>query len=276
MATDSEAMHSYVDTLRLEQKIAIVEAALTLRTPSAADIEVINRPDWVQSIRRGTPSPLMNRVWLSRLSDAEADERIVETIATYQSLNLPLMWMLSPSSRPKNLAERLEARGFRHLVNVRGMLARVDDLVCLGGATRQENTTVEIVNAANIEEWLALYARAWNVDETTKDVVRKEMTAQFDQPTESHFAVVARYRGEACGAASVAVFDHFGLLLNAFVDPEVRRRGIFRSMVMARASILRERSIPYAVIHALEQTAAPLVRRMGFEDVCEMSAYTYP
>lgn len=264
------------DTLARDTKIAMIEAALVDRTPPSPDIECIVRPGWVQWIRRGVQSPLTNRIWLSRLSDEEADERIAATMATYRGLNLPLMWMLSPGSRPTNLAERLLAHGFRHMVDVRGMIARVDDIVKVAATSINPAIQVDIVDESNMEEWLTLYARGWNVDEATKNAVRREMKARFEQHDEKVLEVLARHEGEACGAANLAIYNGFALFLNGFVLPELRHKGVFRSMVAVRASILQQRNIPHGIIHALAQTAAPVVRRMGFEDVCEMSAYTYP
>ncbi len=264
------------DTMARDTKIAVIEAALIERTPPSSDIECIKRPGWVQWLRRGVQSPLTNRIWFSRLSDEEVDERIAETIATYRALNLPLMWMLSPGSRPTNLAERLLAHGFRHYVDVRGMIAHVDDILKAAATSINPAIQVTVVDESNMKDWLTLYARGWNVDEETKNAVRREMKARFEQPNERVIEVLARYEGEACGAASLDIFNGFGLFLNGFVLPELRHKGVFRSMVAARASILKQRNIPFGVIHALAQTAAPIVHRLGFEDVCEMSAYTYP
>lgn len=276
MTTHSEAPDPRVDGLGHDQKIALVESALLARAPQSSDIECIRSPEWVQWIRRGVPSILTNRVWFSRMSEEEADQRIAKTVATYRALNLPLMWMLSPSTRPKNLSERLLAHGFRHLVDVRGMVARVGDILKKSQLTTNDAIRIEVVNESNIEEWLAIYARGWNVNEEAKDAVRKEMHTRFAQNADKSIDILARYEGRPCGSASLAIFDNLGLFMNGFVDPEVRQRGIFRAMVVARAAILQGRSIPHAVIHALAHSAAPLMCRMGFEDICAMSAYTYP
>ena len=168
------------------------------------------------------------------------------------------------------------AHGFRHMVDVRGMFARVTDILKMAQLPTNNAIQIEVVNESNIEEWLEIYARGWSVNEEVKNAVRKEMHLRFAHNVDNCIDILARYEGRPCGTATLAILDDLGLFLNGFVDPEVRHRGIFRAMGIARAEILQGRSIPHAVIHALAHSAAPLVCRMGFEDICAMSAYTYP
>ncbi len=262
--------------LDLQRKIEMIEAGLTRRVIPYAGIEYIVEKSWVQSIHRGVPSALSNRVWFSDLADQEANDRIKQTLATYQSLQVPFMWMLSPNSRPSDLAVRLVAHGFRLTARVRGMLADVDSLMRMGGDAAGTNICVEMVNESNMYEWIEVVARGWEMAQAAEDAMRSAMKVRFAEDCDKMIEFLARCEGIACGASTLERYENFGLFMNGFVKSEYRGRGVFRAMVIARAAWLKERNVPLAAIHALEETAAPLALRMGFEDVCKISAYSSP
>src|SRR5437588_3525685 len=57
------------------------------------------------------PFPLFNAVTRVCLTDADAEARIAELVDRVRARRVPLLWWVTPSSRPRNLARRLEAHG---------------------------------------------------------------------------------------------------------------------------------------------------------------------
>jgi predicted acetyltransferase len=60
--------------------------------------------------------------------------------------------------------------------------------------------------------------------------------------------------------------------VGAAVDPEVRRQGIYHTLLAHRLREIKRRELP-AVIHCLENTSAPICLKLGFEKVCEIYSF---
>lgn len=260
--------------LDFQRKIDIVEAGLIKHIFRDSNTEYILEPGWVQSISRHIPAPMANRIWFSVLPESEADERIEQTIAMYQSLQLPMMWMISPSSRPVDLPTRLIARGFRFTARVRGMFAPVDKLVGMADHAPADEIRVEPIRESDLNDWIEMIASGWTMLPEARRALDEKVRRRYAEDGDKIIYVLARCGAVPCGAALVELRNEFGLLMSGFVQPEYRRRGVFRALVKKRAELLQKRTIPYAVMHAHEQSSAPLARNMGFDDVCEMTAYT--
>lgn len=255
--------------LTRQGKIELVERALRSRIQRDPRTELVVAEGWVQTITRGMRSELYNRVYFSVLDAAEADARIASTLATYRMLGLPMMWMVSPGSRPLDLAARLRAAGLELAGAATGMIAEVSKLRLAPIVT----LTVEPVDEANLEEWLHVQAVGWGA---SPDVIRHMREAARwlrGRGNDRIVDLVCRIDGAVCGACSLEIHDDFGLLANGAVLPEHRGRGLFRAMVAARMDILRARGVPYAVMHAMKHSAGPMALRFGFEAVCELSGY---
>src|SRR5262245_24949123 len=127
-----------------EQKIRLVERALyegwrNTRAKEGSATKVIATDTWIQVINPGEKGVFMNGVFWSLLEEHEADARIASMIALYQAQALPFWWIVSPSSTPKDLGERLLKAGFRRMNTSIGMF--IDPLKIQ--VLPAENVTVE-------------------------------------------------------------------------------------------------------------------------------------
>jgi hypothetical protein len=75
------------------------------------DNEIIQDPHWFQVITRSSRGLMANSVAKCEIDDGDIDKRIQQTIATYRGLGTPFHWVVAPSSRPRDLAQRLVAAG---------------------------------------------------------------------------------------------------------------------------------------------------------------------
>jgi len=57
-------------------------------------------------------------------------------------------------------------------------------------------------------------------------------------------------------------------LMGGAVLPEARGRGLYRALVRARWDDAVERGTPALAVMANPDTSYPILRRLGFEDVC--------
>lgn len=64
--------------------------------------------------------------------------------------------------------------------------------------------------------------------------------------------------------------DQRGYVLNLFVEPEFRRRGLAGELMRLAQTELGRRGVQFAILHATEK-GKPLYRRLGWDTTSEMS-----
>ena len=73
----------------------------------------------------------------------EADDKIYEAIMFFRPYSRPFLWYVTPSTRPRDIGERLISHGFRYMEDAPGMVAEMAELP--GGNEVPEGFTVEPV-----------------------------------------------------------------------------------------------------------------------------------
>jgi GNAT superfamily N-acetyltransferase len=104
-------------------------------------------------------------------------------------------------------------------------------------------------------------------------------------PARAFFAYVAEADGAPIGSAAAFVHEtvpmqlnpsrRVGRIVNVFVEPAWRRRGVASAVVAAVMERLREEGVGAAALAATED-GAPVYERLGFEHYDEMRAVLLP
>jgi hypothetical protein len=199
----------------------------------------------------------------------ELDELIAEMRRMAAADKEP-MWVVGPSSRPTNLFEELQARGFqspRDGVATSRALGLIDVPEAPSAVATQQVETFEQYVAAQQIAWDAF---DWTEERRAKNRVRLaadyEEMIRRNQPV--HF--IAHLDGRPAGAGALVTSDRGVLLVGGSVASWARGRGIYRALVRARWDFAVERGTPALVTHANPKTSYPILRRLGFEEVCEL------
>ena len=207
-----------------------------------------------------------NAVSRARLADQEADARIDAVLERFDRAGVPMSWWVLPTSRPADLAARLEARG----------LALSGPLPVMGLA---------------LAHW---HAPAWpaGVDvslvRTPEDYVEacRVVADGYPVPWEAFQAVAQRY-GELMAAAAalrcyvaraegrvissaVAMRDGSAVgLWNVATLPDARRRGAATAVTISALDDARSDGYGLAVLSSTA-AALSLYRRLGFREAGEL------
>ena len=231
--------------------------------PRLPDLQVIERPGWLQIITPSIKAGGLNEVIYSLLDEQTADATIDEAIAMYRDLGLKFRWNGGPGSGPADLGQRLERRGLTPS-NGRGMARSTEN----DGSQSAANTDVREVSAATLDDYSRVMAAGWSADPAALGPVHKHILAEG-----RHRLFVAYCDGAPAAAASYAPFERSAFLMGGVVLPEYRGRGLYRALVQARTAHARARGIPLVTSHAREQTSAPILEKMGFETVCRFPMF---
>jgi GNAT superfamily N-acetyltransferase len=227
--------------------------------PRLPDLQVIERPGWLQIVTPSIKTGGLNEVIYSLLDERTADATIDAAIATYRDLGLKFRWNAGPGSGPEDLGARLERRGLTASWG-RGMARSTDDVGDFGDVVE--------VDATTLDHFTDVMASGWNADRAALLEQHRHLLAEGRD-----CLFVAYCDGVPAAAASYVPFARSAFLMGGVVLPSYRGRGLYRALVHARLAHARARGITLATSHAREATSAPILERIGFDTVCRFPMY---
>ena len=179
-----------------------------------------------------------------------------------------LAWWLDPDTRPTDLHERLLALGL-HEPRDRGGLLHA--LACVeepppGPATLRVVARRDIRGAPGRDRGDVGGVRDARGPARGSAHLRSEFEAARDAGVPVTF--LARLDGRPAGVGR-SVYSDRGVFLIAGASREwARGRGVYRALVRARWDDAVARGTPALVTEAMPDTSYPILKRVGFVDVC--------
>ena len=179
------------------------------------------------------------------------------------------VWWVGPSSRPPDLPDRLRALGFVDPEDKVGTL----HAVALMEEPRASAPEVEVVRVASFEDFAVTREVQWEAFEVPaerREQSRERLRDDYDESMEVGVPVtfLARLGGRAAATAMAVPSDRGVYLIAGSTAPWARGRGLYRALVRARWDYAVERGTPALVSTANPETSYPILKRVGFEDVC--------
>jgi GNAT superfamily N-acetyltransferase len=227
--------------------------------PKLPDLQVIERPGWLQIVTPSIRTGGLNEVIYSLLDERTANATIDSAIATYRELGLKFRWNAGPGSGPADLGDRLELRGLVPGAG-RGMARSTDGADHVDGVVAIDDKTVD--------DYTHVMATGWSADRAALRSLHRHLLSDHRQ-----CLFVGYSAGEPVAAASYVAFARSAFMMGAVVLPSYRGRGLYRVLVQARLAHARSRGIALATTHASEATSAPILEKLGFATVCRFQMY---
>jgi GNAT superfamily N-acetyltransferase len=254
--------------MKMTEDLTVFRTALeSVRKDS--DNEIFENPEWLQVVTPGAPTPFLNSILRSLLTEENVDSRITKTIEAYRARRLPFMWVVSPWSSPASLGERLRHHGFQLRDVTAGLSASAAELAKISSSEIQ----VEQLTQNNVDDWTQANIAAWEIPAEGHAVVRSR--AEKALKTSDSFYFLGRFQGEPVAVGNLRLFSGFSFLTSGAVKKELRGRGIYRALVGHRARFSLERGVDRIITHAVANTSAPILEKLGFKKHCEMEYYFY-
>ena len=254
--------------MQFEKKLALVERATWESAQNREGQEVLITPTWVQITSPFAPSAFMNGVLRCELSEDEIDTQIKNTVQHFRSKGLPFRWKIVPSTRPRDLGDRLIENGLVLKEKLYGLIAEADEIKI----ESNPEVRVETVSLKNLDDWLVVQANAWKVPPPGIDYQRRAMTEALHQGQSKYENYLAYFENEPVGSAALRIADDYVYLMGGAVNEANRLQGIYRTLTASRLKRIAQLGLP-AVIHCLEKTSAPICLKLGFEKICEVQSF---
>jgi GNAT superfamily N-acetyltransferase len=173
------------------------------------------------------------------------------------------VWWLGPSCEPSDIHEQLQARGFGTPQD------RADRLYAMASATAPPRApSIDVRRVETYEAFLAATEIAWGsfgISEERRERERPHLPAMFEgRPA----IFVAYVDGEPVGVGRSIYSERGVFLIGGAVLEHARGRGVYRALIRARWDDAVARGTPGMIVEALPDTSYPILKRIGFEEVC--------
>ncbi len=205
-----------------------------------------------------------------------APDRIVQAVEEIRGLQTAYghhsgIWWLGPSTTPDDLEERLRGLGF---VTPPDRVGLLHAMTC---TEEPEPGPPEIVarrvaSLADLQLATEIRWDAFGTPPAKRAAERARLPEIWETERGEGIAItfLAFVDGEPA-ATALGVYAPPGcLLVGGATVPQARGRGAYRALVRARWDEAVRRGTPALVVHADPSTSAPILRRLGFEEVCEL------
>jgi hypothetical protein len=201
----------------------------------------------------------------------EADE--VEALLAEVHERVPpekgLVWWLDPDTKPPDLHERLLALGLREPRD-RGSLLHA--LACVDEPPPGP-AGVDVTRVESFDDHVVATEVMWDVFDKSgerREAQRPHLREEFEAARSAGVPVtfIAHVDGRPAGVGRSVYSDRGVFLIAGSVSEWARGRGVYRALVRARWDDAVARGTPALVTEALPDTSYPILKRVGFVDVC--------
>jgi GNAT superfamily N-acetyltransferase len=234
--------------------------------------EVHDDPDMLWTITN-IPFELCNNVFRAQLEPDNIDGAIEAAIARGRSRKVPILWWVGPATRPANLRRYLEAYGFTHAWEARGMA--VDLLALNEGLPVPPGLTIEQVgDGETLEQWCRSLSLGFEWPDFAEDAwldLYRSIGLGAQLPFRHY---LARLKGKPVATSSLFLGEGIAGIYDVVTLPEARRQGIGAALTLAplrearalgyRVGILQSSDMGFSVYH-----------RVGFREYCKISTYVW-
>ncbi|ADB34395.1 GCN5-related N-acetyltransferase [Kribbella flavida DSM 17836] len=218
----------------------------------------------------GSPIDYHNAVVAADLTAEEADRAIAESLRLLRTYGVPGSWHVGPSTRPRDLGDRLLAAGFTYGGSEPGMA--VEPAVLSDEPTGPGNLRIaRVLDEQSLAVWAATLGRGFGEGPKEADWVASVYRHEgFDDPWRHYLGTL-----DGVPVATATVFLTPGVAGVYFVMtvPEARRQGIgaaiTRYAVRAAADVAQ-----YAVLGS-SPAGRSVYESLGFRQYCTIDLYEW-
>ena len=242
---------------------------------STIDLEdtIYEETDFFSRYSTGIPFFLFNAVWNSHIPSEVAIKKIKENIAFFEKRQVPFLWVIGPSSSPKNMGELLIKNGLT-LTKEPGMAHNLKTL----GTEREILNEVEIIKVENVET-----LKVWSDVVLTGFALPKELLSDFfykafsfmllnDKPSASAF--LAYDEGNPVASSLVCYEEGVAGIYNVTTLEQARGNGIGTAITLAPLNEAKNLGYQIGTLQSSDM-ALNMYKQMGFKEYCQMEWYVW-
>jgi GNAT superfamily N-acetyltransferase len=210
---------------------------------------------------------------LGGLEGDELDAFIRRQISVFEERGMAFEWKLHGHDLPPDLPERLRAAGFVPEEQETLLVAPLERLA-LDAAPPPGVDVREVEGPADYDRIAALEAAVWGDDASVGWIEGLAEEQRADPEGTRVFLALAGDIAVSAGWIRFPSDTAFGTLWGGATRKEWRGRGIYRSLVAARARLAAERGRRYLQVDASDDSR-PILERLGFIVIGTTTPYVW-
>jgi GNAT superfamily N-acetyltransferase len=231
-------------------------------------VDLYDVPDMIR-LTCEIPSPLLNNVLRAQLTLDDIDTGIEETLSHFKSRGLPIRWITSPSTRPVDLGNYLEAHGLIHITDFPGMAVHLPELN--DDLTTPSDLSIEHVgDVKTLEQMINTFAIGYEIPVSVANTFFDILSSLgFELPLRHYLGWL---KGKPVACSSLLLSSGVaGIYIVATVQ-EARGQGIGSALTLLP---LREaRALGYRIgILGSTEMGLGMYRRLGFREYFKFGIY---
>jgi ribosomal protein S18 acetylase RimI-like enzyme len=226
---------------------------------------------WMYTGSRGPNAVLYSRFTSDDL--IYIDAKIDEMVAFFKTRNIDFGWTTGPSTRPTDIALKLEAHGFVYGDSTTGMAI---DLQALNEHifTNVELDIIEIEDLETLKILRSIEIAGFGTSETAaQHYYDSHAYSGFGDGTPWHH-YIGWLHGEPVAIASLLFHAGVAGIYGIATIPQSRRQGVAASMTLHALHEAHRRGYHIAILSPTEMSYA-LYRRIGFQEYCTLLHYDW-
>ena len=225
----------------------------------------------VQWFVSGVPLQLWNGVVRAQFAAGDVNAKIDAALRHFAAHQVPMSWLIGPSTRPPNLGRLLEEHGLTLDSEAPGMAAHL----------RQATTTTllppgltiaEVGDGATLAQWIETLVAG----NEFPDVMREQLMQLYGRHGFRLTPSVRYFLGALDGrpVATSLLFLSAGVagIYCVATVPSARGQGIGSAMTVAPLQIARDLGYTIGVLQS-SQMGLNVYRRLGFQEYCTLGLY---
>ena len=246
-----------------------------MRIMSTIDLEdtIYEKTDFFSRYSTGIPFFLLNAVWNSHVPSEVVVKKIKENITFFEKRQVPFLWIIGPSSSPKNMGELLIKNGF--IVEKQPGMAH--NLKNLGGEREILNKVdiVKVENAETLKIWNDVVLTGFEMPkELLSDFFNKAFSFMLLNDTPSASAFLAYYNGNPVATSVVCYEAGVAGIYNVTTLEEARGKGIGTAVTLAPLYEAKKLGYEIAVLNSSDM-ALNIYKQMGFKEYCTIEWFIW-
>jgi GNAT superfamily N-acetyltransferase len=225
----------------------------------------------VQWFVSSVPLQLWNGVVRARFAAGDVDAKIDTVLQHFAAQQVPMSWLVGPSTRPPNLGRHLEEHGLTLDSEAPGMAAHL--LQAPATTVLPPGLTItEVGDGAALAQWIDTVVTGSELP----DVVREQLMQLYERYGFQRLASVRYFLGAVDGVpvATSLLFLSAGVAGIYWVAtaPSARGQGIGSAMNVAPLQVARDLGYTVGVLQS-SQMGHNIYRRLGFQEYCTLGLY---
>lgn len=197
-------------------------------------------------------------------------EKWIETTDFYDNLQVPFRLFVTPLTQPLNTQDLLLKKGLRLYYEATAMISSVNEQL----KPYDHSISVIPVNFDNLEVYIQTFVRSWQLPSHQIPEFKKDALHGLDSTNRRFLPFVAYLKNEPVGTCALLNLPSGCYLAAGTVEEKFRGQGIYKAMVSHRAKVAKELGSNHLLIHAKKLTAAPICKRLGFEEVYDYKVFS--